>query len=55
MMDAKRALEEAGGDMSRAADILREKGNADAAKRSGRAQTEGRGRLLPAPSIGPAR
>jgi len=41
MMDAKRALEEAGGDMTRAADILREKGNADAAKRRDRAQTEG--------------
>jgi len=40
-MDAKRALEEAGGDMTRAADILREKGNADAAKRRDRAQTEG--------------
>lgn len=41
MMDAKRALEEAGGDMDRAADILREQGVADAAKRTGRAQTEG--------------
>lgn len=41
MMDAKRALEEADGDMERAADILREKGVADAAKRTGRAQTEG--------------
>ena len=41
MMDAKRALEEAGGDMDRAADILREKGVAAAAKRTGRAQTEG--------------
>ena len=41
MMDAKRALEEAGGDMERAKDILREKGIADAAKRTGRAQTEG--------------
>ncbi len=41
MMDAKRALEEAGGDFERARDILREKGLADAKKRSGRAQTEG--------------
>ena len=41
MMDAKRALEEADGDMERAKDILREKGIADAAKRTGRAQTEG--------------
>ncbi len=41
MMDAKRALEEADGDMERAKDIMREKGIADAAKRTGRAQTEG--------------
>jgi len=41
MMDAKRALEEASGDMDRAKDILREKGIADAAKRTGRAQAEG--------------
>jgi elongation factor Ts len=41
MMDAKRALEEAGGDAERAADILREKGVAAAAKRSSRAQTDG--------------
>jgi elongation factor Ts len=41
MMDAKRALEEAGGDMDRARDILREKGLADAKKRSERAQTQG--------------
>jgi elongation factor Ts len=41
MMDAKRALEEAGGDMERAKDILREQGVADAAKRTGRAQTQG--------------
>lgn len=41
MMDAKKALTEAGGDMQRAADILREKGIADAAKRSDRAQTQG--------------
>ncbi len=41
MMDAKRALEEAGGDMEKAQDILREKGLAAAAKRSDRAQSEG--------------
>jgi elongation factor Ts len=41
MMDAKRALEEADGDMDRAKDILREQGKADAAKRTGRAQSEG--------------
>ncbi len=41
MMDAKRALEEAQGDMDRAADILREKGVGAAAKRTGRAQTDG--------------
>ena len=41
MMDAKNALDEANGDMERAAEILREKGLAAAAKRSDRAQTEG--------------
>ncbi len=41
MMDAKRALEEADGDMERAKEILREQGKADAAKRTGRAQSEG--------------
>jgi elongation factor Ts len=41
MMDAKRALAEADGDAERAAEILREQGLADAAKRSDRAQTEG--------------
>jgi elongation factor Ts len=41
MMDAKRALEEAGGNMERAADILREKGIAQAAKRSERVAAEG--------------
>jgi len=41
MMDAKRALEEAGGDIDRANDLLREKGLADAAKRTGRTQAEG--------------
>jgi elongation factor Ts len=41
MMDAKRALEEAGGDMERAAEILREKGMADARKRAGRTAAQG--------------
>lgn len=41
MMDAKRALEEAGGDAGRAADLLREKGIADAGKRAGRATDQG--------------
>lgn len=41
MMDAKRALTEAGGDMDGAADYLREQGIAAAAKRSDRDQTEG--------------
>lgn len=41
MMDAKRALEESGGDTERAADLLREKGLAAAAKRTDRAQTQG--------------
>jgi len=41
MMDAKRALEEADGDVDAATTILREQGLADAKKRSDRAQTEG--------------
>lgn len=41
MMDAKRALQEADGDVERAAEILREKGIAAAAKRTDRAQTQG--------------
>jgi elongation factor Ts len=41
MMDAKRALTEADGDLERATEILREQGLADAAKRSDRAQSEG--------------
>jgi elongation factor Ts len=42
MMDCKRALEETGGDLEAAQKLLREKGIADAAKRSGRATTEGK-------------
>lgn len=41
MMDAKKALTETGGDMEKAADYLREKGIAAAAKRAGREQGEG--------------
>ncbi|MFP5298381.1 MAG: translation elongation factor Ts [Actinomycetota bacterium] len=41
MMDAKKALEEAGGDIESAKRLLREKGLADAAKKSGRSATEG--------------
>lgn len=41
MMDAKKALEENGGDMEKAVDWLRQKGMAKAAKKSGRAAAEG--------------
>ena len=41
MMDCKRALEEAGGDMSRAAELLRSKGIAKAEKRTGRSTSQG--------------
>ena len=41
MMDAKRALEEAGGDLEAARTLLRERGMAQVAKRAGRATTEG--------------
>lgn len=41
MMDAKRALEEAGGDMEAAIDALRTKGLAKAGKKAGRATGEG--------------
>ena len=41
VMDAKRALEEAGGDFDRAKQLLREKGAAAAAKRSDRATSQG--------------
>ncbi len=41
MMDCKRALEEAGGDMDKAAEILRKKGIAKAEKRSGRVASQG--------------
>jgi elongation factor Ts len=41
MMDCKRALEEASGDLARATEILREKGLADAAKRAGKSANQG--------------
>lgn len=41
MMDCKKALAEAGGDLEVAKRLLREKGLTDAAKRTGRAATEG--------------
>ena len=41
IMDCKAALAEAGGDLDKAVEILRVKGQASAAKRSGRATSEG--------------
>lgn len=41
MLDCKKALEEAGGDVEQATSILREKGLAAAAKKAGRVATEG--------------
>ena len=41
MMDCKRALEEAGGDVDKAVEILRVKGQAQAAKRGERSASEG--------------
>ncbi len=41
MMDCKRALEEAGGDLDKAAEILRKKGIAKAEKRAGRSASQG--------------
>jgi elongation factor Ts len=41
MMDCKAALQEAGGDMDKAIEILRVKGQASAAKRGGRTASEG--------------
>jgi elongation factor Ts len=42
MMDCKRALEETEGDLDEATKLLRERGKAQAAKRSGRETTEGK-------------
>lgn len=41
MMDCKKALEETGGDIEKAVDVLRTKGLADLAKKAGRATNEG--------------
>lgn len=41
MLDCKKALEEANGDLDKAAELLREKGLAAAAKKAGRVATEG--------------
>jgi elongation factor Ts len=41
MMDSKKALQEAEGDMDRAVEILRERGLASAQKRAGRSATQG--------------
>ena len=41
MMDCKQALKECGGDIEKATDFLRKKGLATAAKRAGRAMSEG--------------
>ncbi len=41
MMDCKKALEETGGDMEKAVDLLRSKGAAKAAKREGKSANEG--------------
>ena len=41
MMDCKRALQDADGDFDRAVELLRERGQAAAAKRAGRAVSEG--------------
>ncbi|HUT22787.1 MAG TPA: elongation factor Ts, partial [Sumerlaeia bacterium] len=42
MMECKKALQEADGDLKRAATLLREKGEAKAVKRASRATNEGR-------------
>jgi elongation factor Ts len=42
MMDCKRALQEAGGDLDKAVELLRQRGLASAQKRAGRSADEGR-------------
>jgi elongation factor Ts len=49
MMDTKKALVEAGGDMEKAAEVLRQKGIATAEKKSGRTAAEGQVTALIAP------
>ncbi len=54
MMDCKKALGEAEGDMEKAVDILRTKGLADLAKKAGRATNEGLIAAFVAPGAGTA-
>ncbi len=49
MMDCKRALEESGGDMDKASEILRKKGIAKAEKRAGKVASQGAGGELSPP------
>ncbi len=49
MMECKAALTEANGDMARAKEILREKGQAAASKRAGRATSEGIAKFVVSP------
>ena len=49
MMDCKAALVEASGDIEKARDVLRKKGLAAAAKKAGRATSEGHRRHLHPP------
>lgn len=49
MMECKGALEEAGGDFNKAKEILREKGQAAAAKRAGRSTSEGIAKFVVSP------
>jgi elongation factor Ts len=52
MMDAKRALQETGGDLEAARVLLRERGMAGAAKRAGRETTEGEVLVAIAENVG---
>ena len=52
MMDCKKALADAGGDIEKAANLLRERGLAKAAKREGRATAEGTIAMALAGSVG---
>lgn len=56
MMDCKNALTETGGNFEQAVDLLRKKGLAAAAKRSGRVAAEGlvSGSTSPAPATSPS-
>ena len=52
MMDCKRALADAGGELARAVELLRERGLAKAAKRQGRATSEGTVAMALEPGVG---